>query len=83
MGTIRRPGRKIWWTMRIVIAVICVPFLFIAWDQATYNFGTVQHGHICRSGQMPEACARSNHSRTSHQDGLESARLQSGRRLVS
>jgi hypothetical protein len=53
MGTIRRPGRKIWWTMRIVIVVACVPCLYVAWDQATYNFGAVQPGRIYRSGQMP------------------------------
>jgi hypothetical protein len=27
--------------------------LFLAWDQATYNFGTVQPGRIYRSAQMP------------------------------
>jgi len=28
---------------------------YVAWDQATYNFGTVQPGRIYRSGQMPPA----------------------------
>ncbi len=27
--------------------------LYVAWDQATFNFGTVQPGRIYRSGQMP------------------------------
>jgi protein tyrosine phosphatase (PTP) superfamily phosphohydrolase (DUF442 family) len=27
--------------------------LFVAWDQANYNFGTVQPGRIYRSAQMP------------------------------
>ncbi len=83
MGTFRRPGRKIWWTLRIVIAVISVPCLYVAWDQATYNFGTVQPGRIYRSGQMPRQAARANDSRAPHQDCIESSRLESGRRVVS
>ena len=34
-----------------VMALACG--LYIAWDQATYNFGEVQQARIYRSGQMP------------------------------
>jgi protein-tyrosine phosphatase len=37
-------------------AAIAVPILlFVAWDQATFNFGEVQPGRVYRSGQMPAA----------------------------
>lgn len=67
MGTIRRPGRKISWTMKIVVAVVTVPFVYVAWDQATYNFGTVQPGRIYRSGQMPRHALE----RTIHQNHIK------------
>jgi protein tyrosine phosphatase (PTP) superfamily phosphohydrolase (DUF442 family) len=57
-----------WWTMKVVLAAACVPFLYVAWDQATYNFGTVQPGRIYRSGQMPpqslEQTIRDHHIKT-------------------
>jgi hypothetical protein len=35
-------------------AVLAIPGLaYVAWDQATFNFGAVQPGRIYRSGQMP------------------------------
>jgi hypothetical protein len=36
-----------------VIAVLLPAILYIAWDQATYNFGSVQPGRLYRAGQMP------------------------------
>ena len=41
------------WTARLVAAIAIPVLVFVAWDQATYNFGQVQPGRIYRSGQMP------------------------------
>jgi protein tyrosine phosphatase (PTP) superfamily phosphohydrolase (DUF442 family) len=38
-----------------IAPVVLVAGAYVAWDQATYNFGTVQPGRIYRSGQMPAA----------------------------
>jgi protein tyrosine phosphatase (PTP) superfamily phosphohydrolase (DUF442 family) len=35
-----------------IAAVLLAASLYIAWDQATYNFGAVQPGRLYRSGQM-------------------------------
>ena len=59
MGAIRRPGRLKLWILRVGVAVVCIPVGYVAWDQASYNFGAVQPGRIYRSGQMPrQALAR-------------------------
>jgi protein tyrosine/serine phosphatase len=39
--------------VRLIAAVLIPILLYIAWDQATYNFGAVQPGRLYRSGQMP------------------------------
>jgi protein tyrosine phosphatase (PTP) superfamily phosphohydrolase (DUF442 family) len=39
--------------VRVLAAVVAAGLFFVAWDQATYNFGEVQRGRIYRSGQMP------------------------------
>lgn len=37
-----------------VVATVLIPaLLYVAWDQATYNFGVIQAGRLYRSGQMP------------------------------
>lgn len=41
------------WIARCAAAVVLAGALYIAWDQAHFNFGEVQHGRIYRSGQMP------------------------------
>jgi len=41
------------WFARCAAAVILAGVLYIAWGQAHFNFGEVQHGRIYRSGQMP------------------------------
>ena len=51
MKTRPRSDRRM--IVRLIAAVILVGLLYVAWDQATYNFGTVQPGRIYRSGQMP------------------------------
>jgi protein tyrosine phosphatase (PTP) superfamily phosphohydrolase (DUF442 family) len=38
-----------------IAPVVLLVGSYVAWDQATYNFGTVQPGRIYRSGQMPAA----------------------------
>jgi protein tyrosine phosphatase (PTP) superfamily phosphohydrolase (DUF442 family) len=38
---------------RCAAGVVLAGALYIAWDQANYNFGEVQHERIYRSGQMP------------------------------
>jgi hypothetical protein len=48
-----RLRRSTAWILRFALAIALVPALYIAWDQATFNFGTVQPNHIFRSGQMP------------------------------
>ena len=48
-----RLPRPVRWLVRSVAAVVVAGMLFVAWDQATYNFGEVQRGRIYRSGQMP------------------------------
>ena len=57
----RRPhmptSRKRWlrWIARLVAAIVLAGAGYVAWDQATYNLGEVQHGRIFRSGQMPSS----------------------------
>ena len=59
MMATKRSRRPVVQAVRLGIAVVLVPFLYVAWDQATYNFGTVQPDRIYRSGQMPpEALSR-------------------------
>jgi hypothetical protein len=41
------------WSIRLVLAAVLPAVLFVAWDQATFNFGTVESGRLYRSGQMP------------------------------
>jgi len=41
------------WLVRIAAVIVLTAGSYVAWDQATYNFGTVQPGRIYRSGQMP------------------------------
>jgi protein tyrosine phosphatase (PTP) superfamily phosphohydrolase (DUF442 family) len=43
------------WIARGAAALILAGVLYVAWDQANYNFGEVQRGRILRSGQMPAA----------------------------
>jgi protein tyrosine phosphatase (PTP) superfamily phosphohydrolase (DUF442 family) len=50
---INRPRRMTSWALRLGIVVVCVPLGYVAWDQATFNFGTVERGRVYRSGQMP------------------------------
>jgi protein tyrosine phosphatase (PTP) superfamily phosphohydrolase (DUF442 family) len=50
----RLPSRRIVrWGVRLVAAIIVPISLWVAWDQATHNFGEVQPGRIYRSAQMP------------------------------
>ena len=48
-----RSRRIVGWTLRSVAAIAMPILVFVAWDQATYNFGEVQPGRIYPSGQMP------------------------------
>ena len=48
-----RPRRLARWIARFAAVIVLAGVLYVAWDQATYNFGEVQHGRIYRSGQMP------------------------------
>jgi hypothetical protein len=68
MRAIRQPRRLALWALRLSIAVVCIPAGYVAWDQATFNFGTVQPGRIYRSGQMPrqtlERTVREHHIKT-------------------
>jgi hypothetical protein len=41
------------WTVGLAAALIIPVVVFVAWDQATHNFGEVQRGRIYRAGQMP------------------------------
>jgi protein tyrosine phosphatase (PTP) superfamily phosphohydrolase (DUF442 family) len=53
MTTLSRRRSILRWAL-LVAAVIVVPALaFVAWDQATHNFGAVVAGSIYRSAQMP------------------------------
>src|SRR5262249_17791834 len=53
---------------KLAILVLAVPATWVGWNQATYNFWTMQPGRIYRSAQMsPEALARTvraHHIRT-------------------
>jgi len=53
MTATKRSSRPLVHALRLGIAVILLPTLYVAWDLATYNFGTVQADRIYRSGQMP------------------------------
>jgi protein tyrosine phosphatase (PTP) superfamily phosphohydrolase (DUF442 family) len=48
-----RPSRPVRWVLRVLAAMVVAGLLFVAWDQATHNFGEVQRNRIYRSGQMP------------------------------
>ena len=67
MTIVKRPRLKLKWVVPIAV-LIAVPSSYVAWDQATYNFGTVQPGRIYRSGQMPssvlEQTIRDHHIKT-------------------
>ena len=41
------------WLVRTAAVIVLAAGSYVAWDQATYNFGTVQPGRVYRSGQMP------------------------------
>ena len=50
------------WIARFAAAFVLAGVLYVAWDQANYNFGELQPGRIYRSGQMPApALARTIH----------------------
>jgi hypothetical protein len=53
MTAMKRSRRSTVWAVRLGLAVVVVPILYLAWDQANYNFGVVRPDHIYRSGQMP------------------------------
>lgn len=53
MTGMKRLRPRTLWAVRLVTVAAAVPLAYVAWDQATYNFGTVQPGRIYRSGQMP------------------------------
>jgi protein tyrosine phosphatase (PTP) superfamily phosphohydrolase (DUF442 family) len=53
MTTTKRSRRHAVWAVRLGAVLIISPLLFVAWNQATYNFGEVQPDRIYRSGQMP------------------------------
>ena len=53
MTAMKRSRRTTVWAVRLVLAIVFVPALYVAWDQANYNFGVVRPDHIYRSGQMP------------------------------
>jgi protein tyrosine/serine phosphatase len=53
MMTLSRSRSILRWAF-VMAAVMLVPALaFLAWDQATHNFGPVVAGSVYRSGQMP------------------------------
>jgi hypothetical protein len=68
MAKIKRPRRTMCWAIALGFAVISIPGFYVAWDHATFNFGTVQPGRIYRSGQMPpqalERTLRDHHIKT-------------------
>jgi hypothetical protein len=41
------------WLVWIAAVLVLAAGSYVVWDQAMYNFGTVQPGRIYRSGQMP------------------------------
>src|SRR6478609_5727202 len=45
--------RRIRWIARLTALVFAFPMTWVAWNQATHNFGVLQPGRIYRSGQMP------------------------------
>jgi hypothetical protein len=47
--------RIVRWIMGLTTAIVVPALGFVAWDQATYNFGEVHPQNIYRSGQMPAA----------------------------
>jgi protein tyrosine phosphatase (PTP) superfamily phosphohydrolase (DUF442 family) len=51
------PAKRSRWiaiaTAGLIAAVVIPPSLFVAWNQATFNFGVVQPDSVYRSGQMP------------------------------
>jgi hypothetical protein len=50
------------WAAKLIALFILPALLYVAWDQATYNFGPVEPGRVYRSGQMPaSALARTLH----------------------
>jgi hypothetical protein len=49
----RRARRITGWIVGLAAALAAPSLAFVAWDQATFNFGQVQPGRIYRSGQMP------------------------------
>jgi protein tyrosine phosphatase (PTP) superfamily phosphohydrolase (DUF442 family) len=52
----RTPARRLArWIVWFGAVVLLGAASYVAWDQANYNFGTVQPGRIYRSGQMPAA----------------------------
>jgi protein tyrosine phosphatase (PTP) superfamily phosphohydrolase (DUF442 family) len=53
MADASRKRKVLRWAAAIA-AVTLIPTLgYVAWDQATYNFGPVEPGKVYRSGQMP------------------------------
>ena len=48
-----RSRRVARWIALVVAPLAITSLVFVAWDQATFNFGQVQPGRIYRSGQMP------------------------------
>jgi protein tyrosine phosphatase (PTP) superfamily phosphohydrolase (DUF442 family) len=59
--------RRLRWVVRVVAAVVLAGGRYVAWDQASYNFGEIQRGRVYRSGQMPAATLR----RTLHDFGIK------------
>ena len=53
MAALSRKRKILRWVACIVAAIAMPVLVYVAWDQATYNFGQVLPGAIFRSGQMP------------------------------
>lgn len=53
MSTKSRRRSIVRWALGLVVAVVVPPAGYVAWDQATHNFGQVEPGSLYRSGQMP------------------------------
>jgi protein tyrosine phosphatase (PTP) superfamily phosphohydrolase (DUF442 family) len=53
MATLSRKRKVLRWAAWLVAAIAMPVLVYVAWDQATYNFGQVLPGAIFRSGQMP------------------------------
>src|SRR5215813_12572154 len=49
----KRSSRLARWAMRLVVALVAACVLYVAWNQATFNFSEVERGWLYRSGQMP------------------------------